>query len=66
MRVKLLSDGGFMGLSGVTFPVEVESKDYKGIGVTVDRSEMQRIGADKVLFGGDVAWPFYQGEYEEI
>lgn len=51
MKIRLLNDGGYYGLEGVHFPVEVEAVDeietYGGCSVAT--SELIRVGGDTLV-----------------
>lgn len=70
MKVLLLNDGGYFGLEGVEFPVQVEATPYRRNGVMmVTTEELIRVGADGNLFNGEsimTTWAFTQSQYEEI
>lgn len=46
MKIKLLHDGGYGDMENVKFPVEVEGKDWGGMGCDVTGAEIMRVGGN--------------------
>lgn len=59
MKIKLLNDGGYGDMENVKFPVEVEGKDWHGLGVHVSGAELIGVGADAEEWDSNVSyfWP---------
>ena len=65
MKIRLLSDDGYMGMDNVKFPVEVDA-EVDGICATVPESELHRIGcAEEFEDPDDPFWPFYGSSWEK-
>lgn len=69
-KVKLLNDGGFSGLSKVSFPLEVpaHSVDVRGTRAMVDAAFMVSVGAriSSEDIGTDDYYLFIDGEFEVV
>ncbi len=70
MKIKLLNDGGFSGLSGISFPIEVpsESVDVSSRWACVDSSFMRSVGAVFSMsdIGDGSFYIFTPEEYEVV
>lgn len=64
IKVRLLQDGGFNGMTAVTFPVEVMAYEMD-VGVEVPVAELERIGADMEEFRHFRTYTWLPWEYEE-
>lgn len=65
MKIKLLNDGGFIGLGNVNFPAEVEAI-YRNGRYKVSRDELVRVGGLAQCFAIDDLWNFFSSEVEVI
>lgn len=65
MKVRLLNDGGYHGLSQVRFPVEVEA-EYNDGKYYVYMDELDRIGGISMLYRNLTYIVFLENEVEEL
>ena len=61
MKTVLTNDGGYNGLEGVKFPVEVNALPLADNCVMVTKSELVKIGADGECFSGGASYFFELG-----
>lgn len=71
MKIRLLNDGGYIGMERVGFPVEVEAaRSTYGVvnGFDVPDAELRRIGADLTKFKKPEGstWFFLEEETEVL
>lgn len=65
MKIKLLNDGGFLGLQNVDFPAIVYGKFCEGC-YLIKTSELYRVGADDGSFYSpypEKEWAFVAGSH---
>jgi hypothetical protein len=69
MKVRLLNDGGFFGLSAIDFPVEVEAEDCNENRVFVPREELKRVPGYEWITSeclNEGYYLFWSGEFEIV
>lgn len=70
MKIKLLNNGGFTGLSKVVFPLEVPAGEVEIVGTRalVNADFMHSVGAvvNKTDIGDDYFYLFLADEYEVV
>lgn len=69
MKVKLLNDGGFIGFSGVEFPLELEGVEYNGVRIYVPLQVMKDVPGFQWLpteCVEDGYYLFFAGEFEVV
>lgn len=70
MKIRLLSDGGFLGMGDMKIPAIVEGSDLAGLGLGFDvlGSELIRVGGNKNSFDEEDTYYFslLRGECEVI
>ena len=70
MKIKLLHNGGFIGLSAVSFPLEVPAEyvEIFGTRALVDADFMHSVGAviNETDIGSDDFYLFLSDEYEVV
>ena len=62
-KVKLINDGGYIGMENVKFPVVVSVSDSNSRAVGISPQEMERIGCDMSKFDCGHAWWFVKSEH---
>lgn len=69
MKVRLLNDGGFDGLSAIDFPVEVEAEDCSPLRAFVPREEFKRVPGYEWITSeclDEGYYLFWNGEFEIV
>ena len=68
VKVRLLNNGGYMGMDAVKFPAEVnvELKNTWGTYALIPELELDRIGCDMDKFKQNKNWSFLQSDFEII
>ncbi len=67
IRVRLLNDGGYLGMEMVNFPVEVMARsDRWGFIAFICESELKRVGARDFFPSEDDGWAFVFGLQCEV
>lgn len=57
-KVKLINNGGYVGMENVRFPVVVSVSVSNSVAVGISSQEMERIGCDMSEFDSALDWWF--------